>query len=118
MICAETRTNANRGSDEMKKAVLAAIRLPVLLAVACSAAPGAVLAQDDVALKNAVQCKDFKHNRDGSWYAESVSLDYGASKKDQKQMNLFGATIKKGQAAASEPDLWAILNEKCGTAAH
>jgi hypothetical protein len=92
------------------------IRLAILLAIVCCMAPGAVLAQDDVALKNAVQCKDFKHNRDGSWYAESVSLDYGASKKDQKQMNLFGATIKKGQADAGEPDLWAILNEKCGAA--
>jgi hypothetical protein len=42
-------------------------------------------------------------------------LDYGPGKK--KQMNLFGATIKKGQAEAGEPDLWAILNEKCGAAA-
>jgi hypothetical protein len=81
-------------------------------------ASGVVLAQDDAALKNAVQCKDFKHNRDGSWYAESVSLNYGPSKADQKQMNLFGATIRKGKAAPGEPDLGAILDEKCGAAAH
>jgi hypothetical protein len=101
-----------------KSAFAAAIRLSVLLVIASAAAPRAVLAQDDVALKNAIQCKDFKHSRDGSWYAESVSLEYGASNKDQKQMNLFGATIRKGQAGAGEPDLWAILNEKCGGAAH
>jgi hypothetical protein len=32
-------------------------------------------------------------------------------------MNLFGTTIKKGQAKAGERDLWAILNEK-GAASH
>jgi hypothetical protein len=94
------------------------IRLSVLLAISLCMAAGVVLAQDDAALKTAVQCKDFKHNRDGSWYAESASLDYGPNGKDQKQINLFGATIKKGQAAAGEPDLWAILNEKCGGVAH
>ena len=92
------------------------IRLFIVLAIVCCMAPRGVLAQDAVALKNAIQCKDFKHNRDGSWYADSVSLDYGSGKKDQKQMNLFGATIRKGGAAAGEPDLWAILNEKCGAA--
>jgi hypothetical protein len=96
-----------------KKALARAAGL--LLALACGTAPGVVLAQDDVALTNAVQCKDFKHNGDGSWYAESVSLNYGPGGK--KQMNFFGATIKKGQAKAGEPDLWAILNTKCGGAA-
>jgi hypothetical protein len=100
----------------MKTSVLTAIRLSVLLAVACLAMPGAVSAQDDVALKNAIQCKNFKHNRDGSWYADSVSLEYGP--QGQKQMNLFGATIKKGQAATGEPDLWALLNEKCAAVSH
>jgi hypothetical protein len=45
-------------------------------------------------------------------------LNYGPGKTDQKQMNLFGATIRKGQAHAGEPDLWTILNDKCGAAAH
>jgi hypothetical protein len=94
------------------------LRLSVLLAIICCMAPGGVLAQDDAALRNAIQCKDFKHNRDGSWYAEAVSLEYGASKAEQKQMNLFGATIKKGKAEAGEPDLLTILNEKCGAATH
>jgi hypothetical protein len=101
-----------------KTAFARSIRLPVLLVIACAMASGAVLAQDDVALKDAIHCKEFKHNRDGSWYAESVSLDYRPSKKEQKQLNLFGATIRKGQVDAGEPDLWAVLNEKCGSASH
>jgi hypothetical protein len=94
------------------------IRLSILLAIISCMAPGVILAQDDAALKDAIRCKDFKHSRDGSWYAESVSLNYGPGKTDQKQMNLFGATIRKGQAHAGEPDLWTILNDKCGAAAH
>ena len=97
-------------------AVARLIRLSTLFAVVCCAAPGIALAQDAAALKNAIQCKEFKHNRDGSWYADSVSLNYGPGNSDQKQMNLFGATIKKGQAGAGQPDLWTLLNEKCGAA--
>ncbi len=93
-----------------RNAAQAAIRLPVLLVVACCAAPAALLAQDTT-LKDAVQCKDFRHNPDGSWYAESASLTYGPGKK--QQMNLFGTTIRKGHAKPGEPDLWAILDEKC-----
>ena len=94
-----------------KNALARSIRLSMLLAAVCCAAP-ATFAQDEAALKSAIQCKDFKHNRDGSWYAESVTLNYGP--QGQKQMNLFGATIKKGKADPGEPDLWAVLNEKCG----
>jgi len=99
-----------------KNALARSILLPVLLATVCCTASGAAVAQDDAALKNAIQCKDFKHNRDGSWYADSVTLNYGPSNSDQQQMNLFGATIKKGKAQAGEPDLWTMLNEKCGAA--
>jgi hypothetical protein len=92
------------------------ICLSMLLAVVCCAAPRAALAQDAAALRNAIQCKDFKHNRDGTWYADAVTLNYGPSKSDQQQMNLFGATIRKGKADPGEPDLWTLLNEKCGAA--
>ena len=95
-----------------KNALAKPIRLSILLAVVGCAAPAAALAQDADALRNAIQCKDFKHNRDGSWYADSVTLNYGP--QGQKQMNLFGATIKKGKADPGEPDLWALLNDKCG----
>ncbi len=90
------------------------IRLCVhaLLIVTCAMAPGIVLAQD-VTLKQAIQCKEFKHNSDGSWYADSASLNYGPEKK--QQMNFFDATIKKKAVKADEPDMWALLNEKCGT---
>lgn len=46
----------------------AVIRFLILLVIACCATPGAVLAEN-VTLKDAVQCRDFEHNRDGSWYA-------------------------------------------------
>jgi hypothetical protein len=89
------------------------LRLPVLLVIACATLPGAATAQD-VTLADAIQCKDFKHNADGSWYAGSVSLNYGPGKK--QQMNLSDATIRRGQAKGNAPDLWALLNAKCGAA--
>lgn len=89
-------------------------RLPVyaLLVVACGMTSGGAQTQD-VTLKDAIQCKNFKHNSDGSWYAESASLEYGPGKKHQQ--NFFGTTIKMGAAKAGESDMWALLNEKCGT---
>jgi hypothetical protein len=33
-------------------------------------------------------------------------------------MNLFGAPIRNAEAHPDEPDLWALLNEKCGAASH
>lgn len=89
------------------------IRLPVhaLLVVACAMAPKIALAQD-VTLKDAIQCKDFKRNSDGSWHTEFASLEYGPGKK--QQMNFFGTTIRKKAVKDGEPDMWALLNEKCG----
>jgi hypothetical protein len=103
----------DRRDDMFKKPASVAIRLPMLIGIACCIASGIVLAQD-VTPKDAIQCKDFKRTADGSWYAESASLNYGPGQK--QQMNLFGATIRKGQAKAGEPDLWTLLNEKCGVA--
>jgi hypothetical protein len=90
------------------------IRVPVyvLLVFTGATVSGTALAQD-VTIKDAIQCNDFKHNSDGSWYAESASLNYGPGKK--QQTNFFNARIKKGPAKAGEPDMWALLNEKCGT---
>ncbi|MBV8838195.1 MAG: hypothetical protein JO000_16800 [Alphaproteobacteria bacterium] len=64
-------------------------------------------------MKDAIQCKDFKHTADGSWSAEDVSLSY-RSGNDQLQLNLFGPTkIVKGKTFDGV-DLWGLLNEKCG----
>lgn len=96
-----------------QKAAVTAIRLLFLLVFVCCATAGAVRAQD-VTLKDAIQCKDFKHNADGSWHAEDVSINYGGG-KNQQQFNLFGPTaIRKGQPV-NGVDLWVLLNEKCGT---
>ncbi len=86
--------------------------IPAGLVLACATAPNIAMAQD-VTLKDAINCKDFKRNADGTWYAESASLNYGPGKK--QQMNLFGTTIKKQAVKPGEPDMWALLNEKCGT---
>lgn len=97
----------------LKKTAIAAVRSPLLLAIVCSAAASTVQAQE-VTLKDAIQCKDFKHNADGSWHAEDVSVSYRGS-KNQQQLNLFGSTtIRKGQIMGGV-DLWALLNDKCGT---
>ena len=86
-----------------------------LLALACVIPPALARAQD-VSLKDAVQCKDFKHNSDGSWSAKDVSLNYGPP-GSQQQVNLFGpTTIRQGKMLAGGVDLWAVLNEKCGAA--
>jgi hypothetical protein len=87
---------------------------PALLILACVAVPGIAQAQE-VTLKDAIQCKDFKHNSDGSWSAKDVSLNYGPPGK-QQQVNLFGTTtIRQGKIVSGGVDLWAVLNEKCGT---
>lgn len=83
-----------------------------LLVVVCAVASAPCRAQD-VTLKDAIQCKEFKKNSDGTWYAEFASLNYGPGKKEQ--MNFFDTKIKKGSAQAGEPDMWTLLNEKCGT---
>ena len=82
-----------------------------LFIASCAIAPRAAVAQD-VTLKDAIQCKEFKHNSDGSWYADSASLNYGPGKK--QQMNFFDTTIKKKPIKAGEHDIWTLLNEKCG----
>lgn len=64
----------------------------------------------DVTLKDAVNCKDFKHNADGSWYADSATLNYGPGGKNQMQMNFFGTTI-----TSKTGEIFTILNEKCGS---
>jgi len=87
---------------------------PALLIVACITAPAIARAQN-VTLKDAIQCKDFTHNSDGSWSAKDVSLNYGPP-GSQQQVNLFGpTTIRQGKILAGGIDLWAVLNEKCGT---
>jgi len=86
-----------------------------LLVLAGVTLPALARAQD-VSLKDAVQCKDFKHNSDGSWFAKDVSLNYGPP-GSQQQVNLFGSTtIRQGKILAGGVDLWAVLNEKCGAA--
>ena len=86
---------------------------PALLILACVTAPAIAHAQN-VTLKDAIQCKDFKHNSDGSWHAEDVSLNYGPP-GSQQQVNLFGSTtIRQGKTLDGGVDLWAVLNEKCG----
>lgn len=84
-----------------------------LLIFACVTAPSMARAQD-VTLKDAIQCKDFKHNSDGSWSYDDVSLNFGPP-GGQQQLNLFGSgTIRQGKIVEGGIDLWAVLNEKCG----
>jgi len=97
-----------------KKTAVAGFRLPVLLVLAWCTTLGPARAQD-VTLKDAIQCKDFKHAADGSWHAEDVSVSYGG-KSNQQQLNLFGATTIRKGSPVSGVDLWTILNEKCGAA--
>lgn len=88
------------------------LRITILVIAACALAPAVALAAD-ATLKDAIQCKDFKHKADGSWSAEDVSLSYGSGKN---QLNLFGpTTIAKGKTFDGV-DLWGLLNEKCGAA--
>jgi hypothetical protein len=96
------------------KMAVTASRIPVLLVVAWCTTLGTARAQD-VTLKDAIQCKDFKHAADGSWHAEDVSVTYGGKSK-QQQLNLFGSTTIRKGSPVSGVDLWTILNEKCGTA--
>jgi hypothetical protein len=106
----------NHGEDDVSKQYyLAAVRplVRILVVVAFATATGNAFAQDG-ALKNAIQCKDFKHSADGSWFAEDVSLNYGGG-NNQQQLNLFGPTkIRKGKNIDGI-DLWSLLNERCGT---
>ncbi len=96
-----------------KKTAVAAFRLPVLLVIAWSSTLCAVKAQE-VTLKDAIQCKDFKRAADGNWHAEDVSVTYG-SRKNQQQLNLFGSTTIRKGSPMDGIDLWALLNDKCGT---
>ena len=74
--------------------------------------PATVQAQD-LTLKDAIQCKDFKRAADGNWHAEDVSVTYGP--KNKQQLNLFNSTtIRKGTPIGGI-DLWTTLNDKCGT---
>jgi len=95
-----------------KKNAVVAFRLPVLLVIAWYTTLCTVQAQD-VTLKDAIQCKDFKRAADGNWHAEDVSVTYGP--KNKQQLNLFGSTtIRKGTPIGGI-DLWTTLNDKCGT---
>jgi hypothetical protein len=87
-------------------------RMPLaMLLLTCSAMSAPARAQD-VTLKDAIQCKELKHNSDGSWYADSVSVNYGPGGK--QQLNLFDTTIRKGSTEVAGLDVWQLLNEKCG----
>jgi hypothetical protein len=98
---------------QKKSAIIGAFS-PALLILASVTAPGIARAQD-VSLKDAIQCKDFKHNADGSWYAKDVSLNYGPP-GSQQQVNLFGpTTISQRKILTGGVDLWDLLNTKCGT---
>ena len=94
----------------------ATVRLPLLFISACSIAwllaAGPVRAQD-ATLKDAIQCKDFKHNADGSWFAKDVSITYGPGKSSQ--FNLFGSTTIRKGVPINGVDLWPILTDKCGS---
>ena len=86
---------------------MAISRVCAVLVVACALAPGLVDAQD-VTLRDAIDCAQFKRDASGNWHAKDVSLNYGPSKKNQ--LNLFGnSTITQ----KSHPDLFAALNAKC-----
>jgi hypothetical protein len=76
-------------------------------AAICALATQSVSAAD-VSLTDAINCSDFTHNPDGSWYAKSASLNYGPDSKIQ--LNLHHTTI-----TAKDADLFAALNQKCGT---
>jgi hypothetical protein len=93
-----------------RRAFVSAKRLAIVMACCV---PAAAMAQD-AALKAAIQCKDFKHNSDGSWFAQDVSITYGPG--NSTQFNLFGpTTIRKG-TPVNGTDLWTILTDKCGSA--
>jgi hypothetical protein len=72
-----------------------------------------LLAREATTLKDAIQCKDFKRDADGSWYAEDVWLSHGSG-KNQLQLNLFGPTTIAKAETFGGVDLWSLLNEKCG----
>jgi hypothetical protein len=55
-------------TNMLKRAV---IRVPLLLVIAWSMGSSPSRAQD-VTLKDAIHCKDFKRNSDGSWFAKDV----------------------------------------------
>jgi hypothetical protein len=78
------------------------------VAIACALPPAALAA--DKTLKDAINCADFKHNADGSWYTKGVSLAYGPG--NQTQINYFGATT----ITSKDGEIFADLNEKCGAA--
>ena len=84
-------------------------RVCAVLVVAC-ALPLQLARAQDVTLRDAIKCEEFKRNADGSWLAKSVSLNYGPGKKTQ--LNLFDTTITQ----KTHPDVFAILNEKCAPA--
>jgi hypothetical protein len=79
--------------------------LAAALVIASAVAPGALAANRT--LKEAINCADFKHNPDGSWYAKSVTLEYGPGNKTQT--NFFDHTI-----TSKDGEIFIDLNEKCG----
>ena len=79
---------------------------------ACAVAPELAWA-DDVTLRDAIDCKDFKRNADGTWYADNVSIAYGPGKK--YHMVLIHSTIRKTKGPFdSHAPILDLLNEKCG----
>jgi hypothetical protein len=79
--------------------------LAAVLVIICAMAPAALAA--DRTLNEAINCADFKHNPDGSWYAKSVTLEYGPGNKTQT--NSFDHTI-----TSKDGEIFTDLNEKCG----
>jgi hypothetical protein len=100
------RTNLTRTSW---RALTVAVLAGALVAVICTV-PLHPAAAQDVTLRDAIKCEEFKRNADGTWYAESVSLNHGPGKRIQT--NLFDTTITQ----KSHPEIFAILNEKCAPA--
>lgn len=82
-------------------------RVCAVVVIAVCALPLQLARAQDVTLRDAIKCEDFKRSSDGSWHAKSVSLNYGPGKKTQ--LNLFDATITPKR----HPEIFAILNEKC-----
>lgn len=91
------------------RAVTVAILASAVIAVICTL-PLHPAAAQDVTLRDAIKCEEFKRNANGTWDAKSVSLNHGPGKRTQT--NLFDTTITQ----KNHPEIFAILNEKCAPA--
>ena len=82
--------------------------MAIVSIVTFAAVPGLVQAAN-VSLADAVNCADFKHNPDGSWYAKYASLNYDGPDGKKTQTNFFDAKI-----TAQNGEIYTVLNNKCG----